>query len=462
MDRTDGGTHARARARALLAGAALVAATAAAQAAPGDWPQFGRTAAHPGNSPAETAFTPGNVASLQVLWKGDIGPNTAAEGGTVIVGSRLYTTGTDGRLSVFDLAGCGAEVCQPLWQGTTGNDITGTAAVVGDRVYVASADHLLHVFDANGCGAPLCKSLWTGQLADGAVDSSAVVAGGKVYVGDFSGQLSVFSADGCGQKLCQPLWTAQAGLHRQINSAPAVGAGSVFVQVTYSTPFDSTGGMLVFDADGCGVPVCQPTWSADLGGPPGSTGSPLVTHGKVIVGSGHRFGGPNGRDHLFAFDASGCGAPVCEPIQIFKVSPEGIGTTPAISGDMLYVSSDVSPNPGTVGVVSVFDLAHCGTECEASWTGIDFVSGFESPPAVAGDVVFVGKGPAGDIGNVGVFAFDARGCEGRRLCQALTLVVLATDGFYLSAPLAIAHDRIAFIANDNAAGTTYVAVMGLP
>src|SRR5215831_5347530 len=126
MDRTNGGTLARAR--GLLGVAALVAASLA-RAAPGDWPQFGRTAAHPDNNPAETAFTPENVASLQVLWKGDIGPNTAAQGGPVIVGSRLYTTGYDGRLSVFDLAGCGALVCRPLWQGTTDNDITGTPAV---------------------------------------------------------------------------------------------------------------------------------------------------------------------------------------------------------------------------------------------------------------------------------------------------------------------------------------------
>jgi glucose dehydrogenase len=59
---------------ALLVAAALATPAAAAVApAAGDWPQFGRTAQHPNTNPAETAFTPGNVAGLAVAWTGQFG-----------------------------------------------------------------------------------------------------------------------------------------------------------------------------------------------------------------------------------------------------------------------------------------------------------------------------------------------------------------------------------------------------
>ena len=431
-------------------------------AAAADWPQFGRTPAHLNTNPSEHAFTPANVAQLAVAWEGDMGANTATEGGAVIAGSRLFVSGFDGRLSAFDLAGCGAGICEPLWQGRTANDITGTPAVAGERVLVASADRFLHVFDANGCGAALCTALWRGRLAAGAIDSSVTVSGDLAFVGDYGGRLSVFALAGCGQAVCDPLWTAQAGAHEQMNSAPTVGAGMVFVQTTISTPSDMTGRMLVYPVAGCGAATCAALWSADLGGPAGTTASPVVAGAEVIVGSSRRFGGPNHRDHLFSFPAAGCGAAVCLPTRSFDVGPDGIDTTPAVSGTTLFASTNTSPNPNTVGVVAAFDLSTCSGRCKATWVGINFTEGFESSPAVVGDVVFVGKGPASGIDiDAGVFAFDARGC-GKPLCTSLALVVPSPDAFYLGAPLAIARDRIAFVSNDNAASRSIVSIMALP
>jgi outer membrane protein assembly factor BamB len=439
--------------------ALLIALAASASAA--DWPQFGRTATHVFANPSEQAFTPANIDRLALAWEADMGANTATEGGAVIAGSQLFVAGFDGVLSAFDGAGCGAPVCAPRWRGRTANDITGTPAVAGGRVLVASADRFLHVFDAEGCGQPTCAALWRGRLGGAAIDSSVTVAGDFAYVGDYGGRLSVFALAGCGASICDPAWTAQAGPHEQMNSSPTVGAGFVYVQTTISTPQDFTGRLLAFPAAGCGQPACAPAWTADLGGPSGTTASPVLAGDEVIAGSSRRFGGPNRRDHLFGFAAAGCGAPVCAPRRSFDVGPAGIATTPAVSGTTLFASTNASPNPNTVGVLAAFDLAACRGRCAASWVGINFTEGFESAPAVAGDLVFVGKGPASGIDiDAGVFAFDARGC-GRPLCQALALVVPSPDAFYLGAPLAVARDQVAFVSNDNAAGRSTVSVLRL-
>jgi len=443
--------------------AACAAALALAMSAgAADWPQFGRTAAHVFANPSEQAFTPANVGQLAVAWEADIGANTATEGGAVIAGPHLFVAGFDGRLSAFDSAGCGAAVCQPLWQGITANDITSTPAAFGAHVLVASADHYLHVFGADGCGAARCKALWRGRLGDSSIDSSVTIAGGFAYVGDYGGRLSVFPLAGCGAALCDPAWTAQAGPHEAMLSTPTVGGGFVYVQTTITTPRDTTGRLLVYPAAGCGQPACEPAWTADLGGPSGRAASPLLVGDELFVGSSRRFGGPNRRDHLFGFAAAGCGAPVCTPRRSFDVGPDGIDVTPAVGGGMLYASTNASPDPNTVGVLAAFDLATCRGRCAAAWVGINFTEGFESSPAIAGDVVFVGKGPASGIDiDAGVFAYDARGC-GHALCRSLALVVPSPDAFYLAAPLAIAQDRIAFVSNDNAAGRSIVSVIALP
>jgi outer membrane protein assembly factor BamB len=459
---SSGRAHARRRPRAALRfiaalAAGGLAAWASAQAA--DWPQFGQTARHVNSDASERAFTPDNVGGLVVKWNANMGANVSTEGGAVIAGRRLFVAGFDGRLSAFDLAGCGADVCDPLWQGRTRNDITTTPAARDGVVVVSSADRFIHVFDAAGCGATLCDALWRGRLKQAPVDSSPAIAGGFIYVGDLAGNLSVFALAGCGQDLCDPVWTAHAGPHESMNSTPAVWGGSVFVQTTYSTDFDVTGRLLVFP-DGCGQSTCAPAWSADLGGQAGKASGPVVALGRVFAGSSRRFGRPNRRDHVFAFDASGCGQAVCEPIQTFDVGPEGIDTTLAVSGTRLYASTNASPDPNTVGVVMAFDVASCGMRCKPEWTGVNFTEGFLSAPVVTRDVVFVGKGPALEV-DAGVFAFDANGC-GQETCRALALVRANESGNYLGAPLAIARDAIAFVNNDNDLGRSQVTVIGLP
>jgi len=431
------------------------------------WQAFQFNAGHPGFNASETVFTPDNVKSLDIAFKAHFGSDAASEGGAVIdANGQIFVAGFDGKLSAFDLAGCGAGSCEPLWQGSSdGADFTSTPAATADEVLIASADHFLHAFPARGCGHEQCDSLWRGQLSSASIDSSVAVAGGFAFVGDFAGRLSVFALGGCGHAICQPLWTGLSGPNEQMNSAPAVGNGFVFVQTTIATETDTTGRLLAFPLAGCGQSTCTPTWTADLGGPAGITASPLVLPGKVIVGSERRTGNQlDGGKHLFAFDAAGCGKSVCKPVQVFGGVSEGVGTTPATSvdGNTLFVATNQSIGRNTVGVLSAFDLAHCGAHCKPIWAGINRNQGAISPPAVAGDVVFVGKGPASFLQNdAGVFAFDARGC-GKTHCKALKFVQAAPRSVYFGAPLAIADGRITFVSTDFDTLASNVSVLALP
>jgi outer membrane protein assembly factor BamB len=439
-----------------------VALCGAAAAGPRDWPQFGRSPRHLNVNPKENTFTPQNVSRLRVEWAGHFGDNTSTEGGAVLAGPLAYVADFDGRLSAFSIDGCGQTSCEPLWQGQMRNNATSTPAVSDGKVFIASADRFLHVFDAAGCGASRCQALWRGRLRDASLDSSVAVADGVAYVGNFGGHLLAFDAAGCGASVCEPLWTGLSGPNEEMNSSPAVGAGHVFVASTISTAADRTGRLLAYPAAGCGASECAPIWSADIGGPAGFTTSPVVAADMVFAGSSRRFGGPNGPDHLFAFRASGCGKAVCQPIASFDAGPDGIDSTPAVSDGMLFASTQASPDLNTVGVVAAFDIQACTTRlCKPMWTGVNFTEGFMSSPVVAGDVVFVGKGPA-DFVDSGVFAYDRRGCGGRATCRALSLVLPSPWMFYLGSPLAVAGGRIAFVSNDNVEGRSNMYIMTLP
>jgi outer membrane protein assembly factor BamB len=451
------------RCRMLSVVAGLLVSTAAAAADNGDWPQFGRTPRHLNVNPTEHSFTPSNIINLRVAWKGHFGNNASTEGGAVIANGMAYVAGFDGMLSAFALDGCGAESCEPLWQGRTANDISSTPAVAGGLVLVGSADRFLYAFAASGCGLRTCHPVWKGRLRDGVLESSVAVAGGVAYVGDFGGRLYAFAANGCGRPVCNPLWTGQAGPNEHLLSSPAVGQGSVFIGSSSFTPRDFTGRLLVFPAQGCGQPTCKPTWTANIGGPMGRTGSALVAGDTVYIGSTRRFGGPNGRDHLFAFAARGCGTRVCRPLRSYDVGPDGTDTTPALANGILFATTQVSPSPNRVGVVAAFRANGCGlARCPPVWTGVSSTFGFNSSPVVTGGIVFVGQGPASGINiDSGVFSFRASGC-GAIVCEALSLTLAGPDQGYLSAPLAVAHGRIGFVSNDNADGHSNLYMMSLP
>jgi outer membrane protein assembly factor BamB len=446
----------------LLLGSTIAAASADAATDTIGWPQFGRTARHLNVNPDEQAFSPANARRLRVAWKDHYGDNSTSESGPVVAGGFAYIAGTDGNLSAFPAAGCGAASCEPRWQGRTGSNIASSAAVAGGLVLVGSADHFLYAFPAAGCGRAVCPPRWKGRLADADLNSSVAVADGVAYVGDFGGHLYAFAVKGCGQAVCRPLWTGLAGPNEALTSSPAVGHGSVFIGSFINTPEEFTGRMLVFPAAGCGQPTCQPTWTADIGGPADRTASPLISGETVFMGSSENFGGVNGA-HLFAFPAGGCGRRTCAALRAYDVGDGGIETTPALAGGTLYVSTQATPDPNTVGVVAAYPAAGCGRAlCPPRWTGVNFAAGFESSPVVAGGVVFVGKGPASGVPvDAGVYAFDGRGCGGAVVCQPLSLTQLGPDQFYLGSSIAVTGGRVMLGSNDNTDGHSNLYVLNV-
>ena len=144
---------------------------------------------------------------------------------------------------------------------------------------------------------------WQAQLGRLVYSSSPAVVDGVVYIGSIDGTLWAYPADGCGQSLCTtPLWRSTS--LAQIVDSPTVADGIVYVGS--QTSFDSNDGKLnAFDANGCGKPVCKPLWKGLAGKDSILDSSPTVADGTVFVGA------YDGR--LYAFPASGCGQKTCKP-----------------------------------------------------------------------------------------------------------------------------------------------------
>ncbi len=438
---------------------------------PSQWPQFGQSARHLDTNPAEQAFTVGNVGRLRTLFTADFGSNTVTEGGPAVANGWMYVAGFDGALDAYPTKGCGPQVCKPAWRGITDNDITGTPAVAGDLVLIGSADHFLYAFPAAGCGAATCPPRWKAQLLDAVIDSSVAVSDGVAYVGDYGGHLYAFNVAGCGAAttVCTPLWTGQGQIPQgatELIGAPAVGNGFVYATTFLSSPDLFTGRLLVFPAAGCGRATCAPAWTADIGGPAGSTAAPTVTADTVYTSSGTLFGnGVNTNFHLMAFPAAGCKAKACAPLRSYDTGDGGVEGAPAVSGGFVYATTQNSPDPNTIGVVAAYPAAGCGAaQCEPVWTGINFTSGFASAPVVVDGVVFVGKGPAtltpDNTPDAALYSFDAAGC-GAVICKPIATLELSTYQFYLGAPLAVAEGKIFMASNDNLTNRSLVYVIGL-
>ncbi len=447
-------------------GLAAAMAPASAAGAPSEWPQYGQSPRHLNTNPAEKAFTPGNIGGLHTLFTADFGGNTLTEGGPAVANGTMYIGGSDGNLNAYPAAGCGQPSCQPAWRGVADNDFTSTPAVAGGLVFIASADHFLYAFPAAGCGAAVCAPRWKAHLLSAVVDSSVAVAAGVAYVGDFTGHLYAFKAAGCGAKVCTPLWVGH-GFKTELIGAPAAGNGYVYVTTFLDTPNLFSGRLLVFPAAGCGQANCVPSWTASIGGPAGSTAAPVVTATTVYTTSGTLFGdGVNTNFHLMAFSAAGCGAKVCKPLRTYDTGDGGAEGSAAVSGNMVFATTQASPDPNTIGVVAAYPAAGCGQpRCEPLWTGINFTSGFASPPSVVNGVVFVGKGPATatpqNTPDAGLYAFKAAGCGGAATCMPLKFVELSTDQNYLGAPLAVAEGKVFMASTDNISGRTLVYAIGL-
>lgn len=360
------------------------------------WPQFQGGPRHLGFNPLEHDVDVSNVADLTLSWVGLV-PGDLDWASPVAGRGNVYITADDAGLAVFRAGGCGRPACGPSWRGRTGPQAIAAPAVAGDRVYVSSQasftsnDGRLNVFGADGCGAAVCDPLWQGLGgSESFLVSSPAVAGDRVFVGSYDGNLYAFDGNGCGAATCQPLWVGLAG--GTIDSSPAVAAGMVYAGST-------DGNLYAFDADGCGAATCQPLWHGATGGSI-DIASPTAAGGVVLVSSG---------DFLDAFKADGCGAAECAPLWR-GIAPLMSNTPAVANGIVYVDAQPLLQGGRALGVVEAFGLGGCGSRtCDPLWVGSNHTSGSESSPVVANGVVYVGKGPATSV-DAGVFAFDASGC----------------------------------------------------
>ena len=296
------------------------------------------------------------------------------------------------------------------WQAQLGKLVDySSPAVVNGVAYIGSSDGRLWAFPADGCGQQICTTpLWTStDVAQ--IEDSPTVANGLVYVGSqtsidsAAGKLNVFNANGCGKPVCAPKWQGDAGPQSILQSSPAVVGGRAYVG-----SFD--GKLYVFKAKGCGAKLCQPLWTGATGDHIES--SPTVNGKTVFIGSN------DGK--LYAFPAPGCGQPTCQPLWTGDTGETIFDSSPAVSKGVVYI--------GSIHHLNAFRAAGCGSPtCQPLWQGShqpDFVDG---SPAVYKGKVYIG------VEN-GVGVFNAAGC-GHPSCGPLWLDFgTGTQAAVLSSP----------------------------
>ena len=145
----------------LLAGQAVGSpssppASAAAEEAPIDWPQFRFDRRHTGFQPFETTLNASNVPRLQLAWQAQLGV-LANYSSPAVVNGVAYIGSSDGRLWTYRASGCGQQICTtPLWTSTNLGQVIDSPTVANGLVYIGSqtsprnAASKVDVFRADG------------------------------------------------------------------------------------------------------------------------------------------------------------------------------------------------------------------------------------------------------------------------------------------------------------------------
>jgi hypothetical protein len=409
------------------AGAATAGTSDAAAARPKPtvtWPQFMFDAGRTGFNDKETAINRQTVNNLDLDYiaagPADFERGRFAGSSPAVVDGVAYIGDALGNLLALPATGCRQAVCQPLWSATLSNGIHSTPAVDGGRVFVATSGNVdnglgqLYAFSTKGCRPAKCKPLWVAQVPNSA--SSPAVAGGVVYIASADGLLRAYAEAGCGKPTCGPLWTGAIGTSAE--GAPAVAGGVVYV-----TSQDT---LFAFRASGCGaaVPTCPPLWQSTPADGFVQNSGPTVSGATVYYASDDFSGITPGS--IYAFDAAGCGAAVCDPKWVAHPNPgDNVVGTMAVANGVLYAS--------TTEFLYAFDANGCGASvCGFLWIGeLDApVAGTSASPVVAGGLVFYGT----DSGFIG--AFDAGGC-GDIVCPQVWLTLTNQFDTTMSTPVVV-------------------------
>jgi outer membrane protein assembly factor BamB len=195
--------------------------------------------------------------------------------------------------------------------------------------------------------------------------TAPAVSGGDVYSTRRNGDLAVFAAAGCGQLQCQAKWIGHTD--ELIMAPPTLADGVVYVATSQETG-GSEARLYAFDARGCGAAMCQALWT--------STPNPTsVDWAAPTVGGGLVFSG------AAAFPQHGCGAPVCAPRWRLNVD-SGPTTYANNTLFMCTTGGEVAIDPQTGATKWTAPLTGQGS-AKVCWTqsasayGKVFVSGFD-------------------------------------------------------------------------------------
>jgi outer membrane protein assembly factor BamB len=245
-----------------------------------------------------------------------------------------------GRLVVRDRA-----TSDVLWRGGNGGAIPPTIDLVQGRIYTTVGSELA-AYDLEGCGAATCAPVWTVNL-EAEQSGPAIAAGGLVYVFetfvvplpppelDFGqGRVRALSAEtGADVWQAELAWDFPPGGDAQVYGI-AVADGTLYVAGTRQMR-SGNGVLEAYDADGCGQTRCEPLWSAPL--PTFSGAADLAW--PVVAGDVVYAASPGA---IVAYDADGCDAPTCTPLAEIPLDDTLVRELSVSAGHVLAVTDDLA------------------------------------------------------------------------------------------------------------------------
>jgi hypothetical protein len=299
----------------------------------------------------------------------------------VVIGD-LVLTGGGPYVDAYPALGCGQPLCDPVMQlGPIGNFVW-TITAAGDAVVVTTQTYSwaqigLYVFDLSECSKEPCPPSWTAKIGPHEAGSVAV-AQGRIYVGG-DRNMFVFDLAGCGAEVCSASWVGLTGNVGHADTTPTVADGFVYLLAAAVSPNHRS--LSAFPANGCGQPMCKPTWGADVGG--ASAGARLaVAHGSVWVGE---YG------QIAVFDTKGCSKPMCEPRWIGTAADLNPYPPPTVASDVVYIAANFGR------IVKPF-ATHCDSDVCRPLTALSLDLGYANEVFVSN-----GKLVASTSGGIEVF-----------------------------------------------------------
>jgi outer membrane protein assembly factor BamB/plastocyanin len=339
------------------------------------WAQVGKTSAHTGYNPYEDEIGVTNVTSLEQSWTSGTftgqGWSPVVVNGVVYVDRDLTVDALDAQSGaviwsdyfggitsppvvvdgyVFVNVGGGtlwalhADTGIAAWSFPTGIPYNNPPAVANRTVFVTSSNGSLYaLFESSGV------QRWVFTPTDQVFNPPAA-ANGYVYVdGKNSNVFKVKASNG------QLSWSGTLGGGAM--SPPVVGGALLYVT--------SDDGKL----DALSASTGLTTWSGTI---PFTQFPPAVGGGFVLVGSPVQI--------VTAFNASGCGGPLCSPVWTGAPLPASIVTQPTIANGVAYVGAGD-------GHVYAYSLAGCGSAtCSQIWTSSPLVGNVAAPAVVNGTI----------------------------------------------------------------------------